>query len=183
MRMLFHQRPGRRVADAARRLPLLAAAFLLAGCNYGFQGGGGFPSHIRSIFIETFEQDTGPFELPTELYNAMMEQVPRALGIRPAGREVADAILVGRIRGYEDVAGAYRPDQTARAGVQVAQNRVQIRVEVMLIDTRRNLVLWENRGLSAQGEYIQDTQQDRDGRRRAIEHLIQQVLDGAQSQW
>jgi hypothetical protein len=28
---------------------LAGIAWLAVGCNYGFQGGGGFPSHIRTL--------------------------------------------------------------------------------------------------------------------------------------
>jgi hypothetical protein len=42
-------------------------------------------------------------------------------------------------------------------------------------------MLWERMGLMVEGDY--ETGKERDGRRKALEKLTTNIVDGAQSQW
>lgn len=173
-------RPG--YFPASGRLVLLTMlTVLLPGCNYGFRGGGGFPSHVRTVFIQPFENDTPQFDLDQTVVAALNEQLPGALGVQLAGEGVADAIIRGRITRYEDAAQNYRPGQAG--SVEVLAHQVQITVSISIIDVRENVVLYESSALSGRGEYQPDTQSDQIARARAVETLVQQIVDGAQSQW
>ena len=155
------------------------SALLLAGCNYGLTGGG-FPDHIRSIHVETFENETTQFELAQQIFNAMVDDVPGALGVQLASRGNADALLTGSILGYDDAAQNYTPSNDGR--IQVLQHQVRISANVRLVDTRENVILWEGR-VSGNGQYAPDSQSEDEGRRIAIEMIVREVIDGAQSQW
>ena len=169
--------PGfcRAVAERA----LLLALLVVAGC-YSFTGGGGLPGHVRTIYIAPLDNDTQQGDLPQQLASAISERVPRSLGLRPAGERNADAILRASITGYQDAAQNYRTGQPGQ--VEVLQHQVQITVNVRIIDVRENVILFEQ-SLSGTGEYRPDTQTDQVARARAIEMLIQRIIDGAQSQW
>jgi len=52
---------------------------------------------------------------------------------------------------------------------------------VEILDQTTGKTLWNRRGLVAQGDY--DERQEADGRRRAIEKLVRDIIEGAQSQW
>lgn len=171
---------GRRGADA---LLLLALALpLLPGCNYGFQGGG-FPAHIRTIYIEPFENQTAQFDVDQRLFTRLLDELPAQLGVRFAGREAADAILSGRIVRYDDVAQNYRPGQQPGQVADVLSHEVQIGVAVQLIDVRDNVIRWESGGLTGRGNYRPDSQDVLVGQLEAIDNIIEQIIDGAQSQW
>ena len=172
--MDFLRKPGRWNLAS---VPLVA--LLLAGCNYGLTGGG-FPEHIRTIHIETFENETPQFELAQQIFNAMVDDVPGALGVRVGSRENADALLSGSILGYDDAAQNYSSAGGGR--VDVLQHQVRIAVNVRLVDTRENVILWEGR-VSGDGQYAPDTQNEDEGRRIAIAKIVRDVIDGAQSQW
>lgn len=156
---------------------LLCAA--LAGCNYGLRGGG-FPDHIESIFVESFENRTPQFELEQQVFRAMVDEVPSALGVRIASRDNADAWLTGSILGYDDVAQNY--SSTGGNRVQVLQHQVRISINVRLLDARQNVILWEGR-VSGTGQYAPNSETEDTGRRLAIEQIVRDVIDGAQSQW
>lgn len=160
----------------------LVAPLTLAGCNYGFEGGG-FPAHIRTIYIESFENRTPQFDVEQLLFNSLLEELPGQLGVRPAGREAADAILRGSITRYDDVAQSYRADEADQQNTDVLANEVQIGVTIELVDMRENVIRWETSGLIGRGSYSPDTQNEEDGQRVAIENIIEQIIDGAQSQW
>lgn len=168
-------------------LTAVSAALALSAC-YGFNGGGGFPSDIRTIYIEPFENQTVQADLDQQLYRKLQERVPRALGGRPGGEDHADAIIRGRITRYEDVgqnyiAGNTQSNTTTSNGVQVVTYQVSITATVEIIDTKRNVILWDSQNVVGRGEYRPATEKDTDGRERALNHIIQQIIDGAQSQW
>jgi hypothetical protein len=160
---------------------LLAVTAAGSGCNYGFQGGG-FPPHIRTIYIEPFENDTPQFDLETLLYQALSDELPGQLGLQIVGEEAADAILRGTITRYDDAAQNYRANTNQPAG-NVLSHEVRIGVSAELIDIRDNVIRWEARSLTGRGQYNPTTEQDELGQRQAIENLIEQIIDGAQSQW
>jgi curli biogenesis system outer membrane secretion channel CsgG len=179
MSLRFRKTPGGRAASLA----LLPILLLLGACNYGFQGGGGFPSHIRTIYIETFENETTFAGLEQDIFNQMVARLPRDLGVRLAGREVADAIISGRIIRYDDVIQNPRIGADAGGRQEALTSQVQIAVAARLIDVQRDVILWQTTGLSGTGEYLRESQDERAGQQRAIEFLIQQMVDAAQSQW
>lgn len=174
----FHRTSGRSIASV-----LLLATVALAGCNYGFRGGGGFPEDVRTLFIESFENETPQFELDQHVFRKIQERVPRALGVRPGGREVADAVLTGRIVRYEDVAQNYIPGRGTSGTAAVIAHQVQIVVSARIVDTKRNLILWESASVTGQGTWLLESETVERGRERAIDEIVQKIIDGAQSQW
>jgi hypothetical protein len=160
----------------------LGLALLLPACNYGFEGGG-FPPHIRTVYIEQFENETPMFDLGQQLFAAMLEDLPSRLGVRAAGEETADAIIRGTIVRYDDVAQNYRPGSGSQPVTDVLSHEVQIGVRVELLDVRDNVIRWESSGIIGRGSYRPDSQTDEVGKLEAIQNLIEQIIDGAQSQW
>lgn len=161
----------------------LASLLLLAlgGCGvYTFTGGGGLPGHIDTIAILPFENQTTQFTLTQELTQALLDEVPGRLGLNPANEREADAILRGTILRYNDRAVNYQPDPD---GPVIFQRRVDVSVSVEIYDVVEDQALWSARSLSAQGEYLPDSQTEQQGRQVAIDNLVQSILDGAQSQW
>ena len=158
----------------------LVTALLASGCNYGFRSGS-FPEHIRTVAILPFDNDTNRFELTQEIHQQLLRELPRALGVTNAGEDVADAVVQGRIVRYDMTAPLFRAgDQLGQ--VDVLQRQVNIRVEVEMIDLVENLILWDDAGLSTQGQYLEGESEEI-GRIEAIELLVQRIVDGAQSNW
>lgn len=163
-----------------RILAALAIA-LLTACNYGLSGGGGFPSNVRTVYIAPFENKTPQFDLDQQLFRQLTEKLPRALGVRAAGEQSADAIVRGRILSYRDEAQNYRPGD--QGNVRVVQHQIMIMVAIQIVDVKNNVILWESQSLSGRGEYQPDSQPEDPARTKALESIVQQVIDGAQSQW
>ena len=158
---------------------MFIAVLVAGGCNYGFRSGS-FPDHIRSVAILPFDNDTNRFELTQEIHEELLQTLPRALGVTNAGEDAADAVVRGRIVRYDLTSPLFRSDQLGQ--VDVLQRQVSIRVEVELIDLVENVILWDDRGLSTQGQYLEGEPEEI-GRIEAIELLVQRIVDGAQSNW
>lgn len=162
-------------------LPLLLA-WVTAGCNYTFQAGAGLPSHVRTVAVVPFENETDRFELTQEVHEEFMERIPQAFGVRTAGEEHADAVVEGSIRNYSVETPSFRPSGD-RQRAEVIERQVTITLEIRVVDRANNLILWDEQSLSARGEYAEATELEEDGRRVAITRLAQAVIDGIQSNW
>lgn len=168
-----------------RRIPglvplLLGSALLAGGCLYKFTGGG-LPSGIRTVAVLPFDNLTPEPTLTQEISKAVREAVESRLGLRAAGEAQADAIVTGSIQRYDPDLPLSFTGQTTTGVTQVTKRMVQITVNVQIMDQKENKILWEKRGLLVQGEY--DPGREIEGRKRALEKLITDIVDGAQSQW
>ncbi len=160
-------------------LPLIALA--AGSCNYSFVAGAGLPPHVRTIAIVPFENNTNRFELTQELHEALLQRLPRALGLTVAGEEDADAIVSGTIEGYELQAPLYQRGRQSES-VQVLQRQVILRVEARILDRENYVILWEQQ-LRNTGQYLEASETEDVGRAEAIELCVQEIVDGAQSNW
>lgn len=163
-------------------LLLLVVVLASASCNYSFRAGSFPPDHINTIAVLPFENETNQFELTQEVHEVLRQGLPRALGIQSAAEANADAVVRGTIRRYELTAPLYRPGAD-ESRADVLQREVALSVEVQIVDLVENAILWESRSLTSRGQYLEDSESEEVGRDEAIELLVQQIIDGAQSNW
>jgi hypothetical protein len=157
------------------------STLVLTGCLYGFAGGG-LPSHIRTVAVLPFDNQTPEPTLTQEINTAVREAVEGRLGLRQAGERQADAVVRGTITRYEpDLPVAYRGDDEGEGEVTVTRRLVQISVSVEILDQANNKPLWQRSGLLLEGDY--DPGQEIQGRERALDKLVTNIVEGAQSQW
>lgn len=149
----------------------------LAGCLYGFAGGG-LPN-IRTVAILPFDNDTPEPALTQEVATAVRQAIEGRLGLRAAGEAGADAVVRGRITRYD--ADLPMAVQTGFGQSNVTRRQIQITVDVAIVDQREGKTLWQRQGLTVTGEY--QPPQEADGRKIALDKLVTEIVDGAQSQW
>ena len=170
------------------RRPSLALAALLAvsGCSYGFAGGG-FPPEVRTIAVIPFENLTSDPSIAQEVNLSVREAVESRLGLRAAGEAAADAIVRGTVRRYEpDQPVAYSGNAAGGTGNQqnqVTVNRrlLQVVVELEITAKNREKPLVAKRQFQLQGDY--EPGREREGRRKALDLLVTDLVNAAQSQW
>jgi len=155
------------------------SALALSGCLYGFAGGG-LPPSIKTVAVLPFDNQTPEPTLTQEISRAVREAVERRLGLRQSAEAQADAVVRGSITRYEpDLPVAYTGGDSSR--VTVTRREVQITVSVEILDQKQGKALWQRNGLVVKGDY--DSGQEADGRRKALDDLVVNIVDGAQSQW
>ena len=168
------------VASAAR--VLLAGALVAAGgCRFSpyHFAGGGFPPRVHTVAVLPFENETPVPELQRELFDAMRRQLQSRLNLREAAEAKADAVVRGTILKYEiDVPIGYSADPRQATS---ARRQLQMVVDVTIVDQSTGKPLLEKKGLTAKGEYAE--RDEAGGRRQAIDRIISDVIEGAQSQW
>jgi hypothetical protein len=167
----------------APRRTLLARSIILvalaaAPACYGFAGGG-LPSHVRTVAVMPIENETATPELPAELQEALRDGLRSRLGLREASEERASALVRGKITRYEPdipVGFSANPNQAT-----TARRRLRVQVDIEIVDQVTGKTLWSRTGMQAEGEYAE--RGEAQGRRQAIERIVNDVIEGAQSQW
>ncbi len=162
-----------------RRSGVLSALLALSAClPYGFAGGG-LPSHVRTVAVIPFENLTAAPELQRELAEALRSELQNRLGLRNAAEARANAVVRGTIQRYEtDIPIAYSGNNNSQTS---ARRQLQISVDIEVFDQVSGKVLWQRKGLTADGQY--EERGVLTGRRQAIESIVNDVIQGAQSQW
>jgi hypothetical protein len=150
---------------------------LAAGCHfpYGFKGGG-LPPEINTMAVVPFDNKTPSPTLQQELLEQMRSELRRRLGLRDAPESEAKAIVRGVITDYQQDIPVGFTTQSASV-----RRRLQITIDVEIFDVRKGKVLFSRKGLRAEGEYAERAEAE--GRRAAIERLVSDIVEGAQSQW
>jgi hypothetical protein len=157
---------------------LLALLLLGTACKYGFTGGG-LPSHVRTMAVQPFDNETPTPEIQRELLDVMHRELQRRLGVRDAPESRSDAVVKGVIRSYDaDVPVAYSANP---AQAVTARRRLRITLDVQIVDLTNNKTIWEKKGLSGEGEYAE--RDEAGGRRDALRKIVNDIVEGAQSQW
>ena len=163
-----------------RRSGALSIVLLaVAGCMpYGFAGGG-LPSHIRTVAVIPFENLTSVTEVQQELTLALRTQLRDKLGLREAAETRASALVRGTIQRYDaDIPIGYSANNKSQTS---ARRQLQISVDIEMIDQVTGKTLWQQKGLMKEGQY--EERGEAKGRREAIDRIVNEVIQGAQSQW
>src|SRR3954469_19962711 len=156
----------------------LLLVILTACIPYGFTGGG-LPSHIRTVAIVPFDNQTATSDLPRQLSDALRARLHDRLGLRDASEAKANAIVRGTIQRYEtDIPIGY---SATNRQATTARRKLQLVVDIEMVDQGTGKTLWQRKGLQAEGDY--EERGEPAGRQKAIEQVVRDLIDGAQSQW
>lgn len=155
-----------------------ASAMITSGC-YNFGGGGGFPPKLKTMAIVPFDNQTDAPEIQRELMEALRKAFRDKLNLRDATEDKADVVITGIVGKYETgisvgVAADIRGSQMSRRSLQLV-----IDIEIMNQQTGKTLLT--SKGMQTEGGYAEG--QEADGRKIAIETMIDKIIQQTQSQW
>lgn len=158
-------------------LPLLVAV-VACWSPYGFAGGG-LPANIKTVAVLPFDNETSTPDLQRDVTETLRRQLAGKLGLREAAENRANAVVRGTILRYElDIPIGFSADPKRAT---TARRKLQITVDVSIIDQSSGKPLLEKRGMTAEGEYAESAELA--GRKQAIEKLVDEIVRGIQSQW
>ena len=159
----------------------LGALCAVVACNYTFSGGGGLPSHVKTIYVAPIDNQTTQFALTEKVTTQLLDAATGKLGAQLGAEESADATIMTTLTRYDDTAMNFASREAV--GAEVFQRRIRLSARVEIIDNTRNEIIWSGASVTGIGEYTPETELEIRGQELAIEDLVQKILDGAQSQW
>ena len=140
-------------------------AGLLAGCGYGFAGGGGPPKGLDTIFVRLIENQTAEIGAEIILTDQLKNEFIRKYRGEVVPEDQADGILSGRITQVRSWTVARRSAQAS------LEKRVAVTVDLTL-KNQAGEVVWFTRGMSGSEVYTvsqTDSALTESNKRQAIE--------------
>ena len=162
-----------------RSFLVTALTMVAAGCRFPYSlNGGGLPDDIKSVAIIPFDNETPSPDLQRELNEALRSSFASKLGLKEAAEDKASAVVRGRIVTYDlDVATAFSANP---AQATSSRRQLKLAVHVEIFDQVHNRTL-KTMDLTAIGDYPEGGEAS--GRKQAVEKIVVDVIQGAQSNW
>jgi hypothetical protein len=159
------------------RVTVAWALLLTAGCRYSLNGGG-LPTDIKSVAVIPFDNETASPELQQELNASLRTAMQSKLGLKEASEDKASAVVRGKIVKYDlDVATAFSANP---AQATSSRRQLQVVVHVEIFDQIHNRVL-HAKDFTEIGDYAEGGEAS--GRKQAIDKIVSDVIQEAQSNW
>lgn len=165
----------------AIRSSLIVLALTLAGCSFGFRSGGGLPAELKTVAVLPFDNETSDATLGQQVNAAIREAVERRLGLRSATEAKADLVVRGRITNYEPDEPTSFSGTGTGGSVQVTRRQLSVTIAIEMVANKDGRMIFQERSLSARGDY--EPGREADGRKKALEFLVNSIVDKAQSRW
>lgn len=167
------------VARRCAALVLALAPLVFGGCLYGFSGGGGMPRNLKTVAVQPFDNQTASAEVQRDLLEGTRKGLRDRLSLREASEQKASVLVTGVITRYDvDLPAGVSADPRQTTSTR---RRLQLTVDIEIIDQTTGRSLFKRQGLSAEAQYPEGGEVE--GRKTAIESFVSQVVEGMQSQW
>jgi hypothetical protein len=149
------------------------------GCGYHFRDTGE-PVGIRieSLAIPLFSSTSSEMGFEADFTTVIRQQFISKTRIPLAPEEKAHMVLIGKIQDVKTDAVAYRGQDVTVGGYTTTYNvtssrRLEVRLDVQLLDKRSGKVIWRDSSMRSQASYIvsSDPLETRDSERRAVKSI------------
>jgi len=161
---------------------LAAATVLGSGCGYTVSSV--LPSHIRTIAIPTFTNNTVEHGLADDVTQALINGFLADRRLKLERERDADAVLRGTILAYRNRVYAYTTQEVA------TEYEILLTVKVGLRDQDKNRELWREDEMAVRTTYsvvaVGDSlaaKTEADGRREVIQKLSEQIVSRTVQGW
>jgi len=153
-------------------IPVLA---LVAGCGvYSFTPRG--KSDIKSVAVERFDNDTAEYGLEDQVTDQIVDALMSDGTLKVVALEHADAILSGILTNYDRRPSGFTEND------QVESYVVTIGFDIVLKKADDDSEIWREK-ISQNGVYDIDTETEDVGREKAVELLVQEIINKTTKSW
>jgi hypothetical protein len=155
----------------------LSSLILLASCSIYSFSGSTLPPHIKTVEIPIFENSTLEPGINDEITAELSREVLKSQ-LRPADQN-ADATISGTVTKYEN-----RPHTFGAGGadVTVEQYIVRVTANVEFFDNKKNETIYKGT-VSGDGVYLFDSEDEATGRIKAIQNLVERIIQNSVQMW
>lgn len=147
----------------------------IAGCGvYTFNPKG--KSSIQSIAIERFENNTAEYGLADRMTDDVIDAFFSDGTMNVVSGENADALLLGVLQNYQRKPHQYDEND------QVTSYEVLMEFQITLRDPQTNTDIWQET-ISRMGVYDVAGESEQDGQQKAIELLVNDIINKTTQSW
>lgn len=159
-----------------KRLLILTLLFsFICGCSfYSFSPKG--RSTINNIAIERFKNNTAEFGLEDKMTDQIIDALIADGNLKIVPIENAEAVLSGILTTYERK--PYNPDEND----QVESYSIRMLFNIQLTNRTDNTIIWKD-NINRIGIYNLESETEEDGQARAIELLVDDIVEKTTKSW
>jgi len=155
---------------------LVGISIVAQGCGYSLTTR--LPSHIKTIAVPTFQNETLEYGLEEEITQAVIEKFTEDNNLRVVSEERADSVVYGTIKAYKRRVAGFTAEEIAN------EYEIAIIVDVVVRDRVKSKELWREEGMARTTNYFVDqVESERDGRRPAIEQIAEDIVSRTVQGW
>lgn len=156
-------------------LSLLLIVFLVGGCGvYTFNPKG--KSSISTVAVERFANQTDQYGIEDQMTDQIIDALIAEGTLKVVAREYADAVLSGALTQYDRRAYGYDEND------QVQTYSINMSFDIVLTKPDDETEIWKER-LSQSGVYDAASQTEADGQQKAIDLLVEAILNKTTKSW
>jgi hypothetical protein len=162
-----------------RLLTVLGLLSLLSGCGVYTFSGSTLPGHLNSLDIPLFDNRSLEPSVAELITEAVAREVETTNLLRIVVND-GDATLTGTVTSYSNHPYTYGVE--GFRDVDVSEYAVKIRVSVQFFDNITNESLYKG---TVYGEGIYDFNEENEetGRQRAIDDIVEQIIQNSVQSW
>ncbi len=160
-----------------RILLFLLLTIFVFGCSYYSFSGSTLPSHIKSVAVPLFTNQTTEYGIADRLTESLINALVRdnTLKVVPEGR--ADSVLRGSVVDYKKEAYTYDENENVKEYI------VRVYVTASFEDLQKKKELWREERLEGWGTYLAQGETEADAQERAIAKLSDDLLNKIVAGW
>jgi outer membrane lipopolysaccharide assembly protein LptE/RlpB len=153
----------------------------ISGCGYTVRSA--LPSHLKTLAIPTFGNNTVEFGLADDITRALTDGFLADRHLRIVQERDADAILRGAVMAYRNQVFGYTSQERA------TEYEIVLTVQVTFRDMVKNRDVWKEDALSVRTTYnvvpvgTEAAKTETDGRREVIQKLADQIVSRTVQGW
>ncbi len=149
------------------------------GCNIYTFSNSSLPSHLKTIDIPLFENNSLEPNIADEVTQELSIQVTNKGQLKIANGK-GDASISGSVNYYENVPYSY--GAIAAREVNVDQYIVKITAEVEFLDNVKDSELFKG-AVTGEGIYDSKTEEERVGKEKAVKDIVARILEKSIQSW
>lgn len=153
------------------------------GCAYSTSAGL-LPSHLKTVAIPVFENDTSEYNLEQEITDEVIRKFVEDNHLKVVDERSANAVIQGKVTSYRNAVFGISTNQSL-----AQEYRVTIGVAVSFRDKVKNREVWSEPNLIRTANYyVQDVpgqtaKTELDGRKEAITKIADEILSRTVESW
>ena len=163
-----------KIEHCLKVLALSMCVVFLTGCPYTLNPRGSVT--IKTVAVERFQNDTPEFALADQMTEAIITALIADGSMKVLPKEQAEAVLSGTLTRYQR--RPYEYDEND----QVTSYAVEMDFEIHLKRPADDSLFWDER-TSQRGVYNLLSETEEIGRQRALELLVQAIINRTTKSW
>lgn len=156
---------------------LLCITFL--GCGVYTFSGSTLPSHLKTVDIPLFINKSLQPGVAEDITAELNRKVQDNNLLKPVSQN-SDATIVGKVLSYNNHPYTYGSKKVRE--VDISSYSVKISVEVEFLDNKKDKTLYKG-VITEEGIYDFENETEEDGKKRAIDKIIDQIMQNSVQSW